>query len=115
MIIKLYHFTDRVAARKILRSGFRPGDDGLIWFGEHPCEIWGASATSALLEIQVEESSIQSYQQTTETLENWDPKLRQWIPSDSEPRYTYYAFPPEAVAGISTRLLSRKMLRAMMV
>lgn len=114
MNTKLYHLTDREAAKEIMRSGFRPGEDGFVWFGTHPKTIWGASRTSALLEIQVDEAACRQYLQPVEE-EEWDPERGLWVKSEMIEGLTWYAFPPEAASRVKPRVLSPRKLREMML
>lgn len=114
MDIKLYHFTNRKAAKEIMRSGFRPGDDGLVWFGTHPKTIWGASGTSVLLEILVDEAACRQFLQPVEQ-EDWDPVQKIWVKSDMTENLEWLAFPPEVAVGIKPRVIRPKKLREMML
>lgn len=114
MAIKLYHFTNRTAAEEIMRSGFRPGEDGFVWFGIHPTLIWGASETSVLLEIRVDEASCRQFLQPVEQ-EDWDPVLGIWVKSDMTENLAWFAFPPEVAVGIKPRVISPRKLREMML
>lgn len=114
MNMKLYHFTDRVAAKEILRSGFRPGEDGFVWFGTHPQTIWGASEIEVLLEVRVDEARSRQYLMPVEQ-EDWDPVQELWVPSEFVQDLRWYAFPPEVASSIKPRVLSSKKRREMML
>ena len=43
----LYHFTGK--ADDILQNGFKGGDDGLVWFAEHPTHAIGEKERTYLL------------------------------------------------------------------
>ena len=114
MNIKLYHLTDRQGAQDILRSGFRPGNDGYVWFGTDPKEIWGASGSAALLEIQVDEAVCHRYLQPVEE-EDRDPVSGQWVKSERIEGLTWFAFPPEVTSGIKPRVVSPRKFRELML
>lgn len=105
MNMRLYHLTDSETAEEIMRSGFRPGEDGLVWFGDNPSQIWGESARTVLLEVQIGKDACRQYQQAVEE-EEWDTKAKRWVKPNHVEGLTYFAFPPKMLRGLSPRTLS---------
>ena len=93
--VKLYHLTSTSNAADIKKSGFKAGLDGLVWFAEHPAEIWGNSYGEVLLQTELPLSLISPYSHEFVADEVWNHSTGRWEMTDELERGIYYALPPE--------------------
>jgi hypothetical protein len=93
--VKLYHLTSETGAADIKKAGFKPGPDGLVWFAEHPAEVWGNSHGAMLLQTELPDSLISPYSHEFVADEVLNHSTGQWETTDEVDRGIYYALPPE--------------------
>lgn len=112
--LTLFHFTSEEAASDIFSTGFLPGDDGLVWFAEHPTKVWAASTMSLLLEIQVWPEVVQPFRVVLEE-DEWDSISKQWVKSTQSEGLIYFALPPDIANRYSPRRLADEERRLLMI
>ena len=101
--MKLYHLTSREWAREILKSGFKPGDDGLVWFARHPAEVWGSSDQRVLLTTDLPEEVVSPFAEEYVCDEDWDPETKSWVKGECVAKGFYYALPPHVANTVKPR------------
>ena len=118
MIKTLYHWTDKVAGRRILSEGFEDGRDGEVWLAEHPKEALGEFARQCLLRLTIdaEPDTLALYEAPVEDEEVFDSESNQFVSaSGSEREYqgvTFYGIPSAILIPLIQTLeeVSRKEL-----
>ena len=62
-MIPLYHFTSNEAAKAIIASGFRDGEDGACWLSPSAMNPMGEQSRQSLLEVclDIREGDLEKY------------------------------------------------------
>jgi len=120
MGIRLYHLTSRENAKEILESGFIDGEDGGVWFAEHPKLAWGATYEVVALKVTFHclKSKLACYAiECGEESGEWDSEKNCWVPVQEEfiQRFTCYLIPAVFIKENATvSLLSDKRYLSLM-
>ncbi len=112
---KLYHFTSREAVADIEQHGFKPGEDGVVWFAEHPTCVWGESAGSVLIEIVAVIRDVVPFKTRVVSDEEWDSSTDSFVKSEFVVKMNYYALPPNVANRFPMKIVSDQERHKMII